>query len=184
LPDYNTVVGKTLRLDDERMDEISESILENNCVVTMSFNSKIRNFYDDLLDALNIVIFVLIVCGALLAFVVLFSLTGINIDERKRELATLKVLGFYDGEASSYIFRENTINTAVGALFGLGFGVLLHQYIIRAVEVDLMIFGKVIEPMSYLYTVALTFLFSLVVNAAMSGSIRNINMIESLKSVE
>ena len=143
-----------------------------------------RNFYDDLLEALNIIVFVLIVFGALLAFVVLFSLTGINIDERKREIATLKVLGFYDGEALSYIFRENIINTVIGTLLGLGFGVILHQYIIRAVEIDMMIFGKIIEPASYLYTAAPTFFFSFVVTAAMSGNIRNIDMIESLKSTE
>jgi len=116
--------------------------------------------------------------------VVLFCLTGINIDERKREIATLKVLGFFDGEAAAYIFRENMINTVVGAIFGLGLGIILHQYIIRTVELDMIVFGKTVMPLSYVYATALTFLFTLGVNFAMSGDVRDINMIESLKSVE
>ena len=181
---FTTLLCNTLQLSEVRQDEISENLLENKGVISLSFNSKSRSFYNDTLNALNIVVFVLIVCGALLAFVVLFCLTGINIDERKREIATLKVLGFYDKEASSYIFRENTINTAVGAIAGLGLGVLLHQYIIRTVEFDMIMFGKIIDPISYAYSIALTFLFTLIVNAAMAGDIRDINMIESLKSVE
>ena len=183
-PDYNTIVGRAPRLADERVDEISEKLLENKSVTALIFNSKMRNFYDDTLNALNIIVFVLIVCGALLAFVVLFCLTGINIDERKREIATLKVLGFYDGEAMSYIFRENIVNTVVGSILGLGLGVLLHRYIIQTVEIDMMMFGRIVEPPSYVYSIALTFFFTFIVNVAMSGSIRKIDMIESLKSAE
>ena len=181
---YNAIVGKTTRIGVARRDEISEKLLESDGAVTLEFVSKTRDYYDDILGALNIVIFVLIICGALLAFVVLFCLTGINIDERKREIATLKVLGFYDHEASSYIFRENIINTIAGASLGLVIGVILHQYIIRTVEFEMMMFGKVIEPLSYLYAVGLTFLFTFTVNALMSKDIRDIDMIESLKSVE
>ena len=183
-PDFTTILGKAPNLEDERRDALSETILDHSAVFTLSFNSRVRNFYKDTLDALNIVVLAMIICGALLSFVVLFCLTGINIDERKREIATIKVLGFYDGEASSFIFRENIVNTVVGALAGLGLGVIMHQYIIRTVELDFITFGKVIQPASYAYAAALTFLFTLVVNAAMSGDIRNIDMIESLKSVE
>jgi putative ABC transport system permease protein len=181
---YTTIVGKTQDMSEARREEISESLLENKGVVALSFNAKVRDFYTDLLDALNIVVFVLIACGALLSFVVLTCLTGVNIDERKREIATLKVLGFYDGEAASYIFRENMVNTVVGSAAGMGLGVLLHQYIIRTVELDMIVFGKVVSPMSFAYATALTFLFTFAVNLAMSGDIRNIDMIESLKSVE
>jgi putative ABC transport system permease protein len=181
---YTTIVAKAREMDEARRDEMSEALLENNGVVTLTFNAKVRDFYTDLLDALNIVVFVLIVCGALLAFVVLTCLTGVNIDERKREIATLKVLGFYDKEAASYIFRENIVNTIVGSIVGMGLGALLHQYIIRTVELDMIVFGKIVEWKSYFYAAALTFLFTFAVNAAMSGDIKNIDMIESLKSVE
>ena len=184
VPKMTTIVGKSPRLENTRRDEISELLLENRGVVSLSFNSRMRNFYDETLDALNVVIFVLIVCGALLAFVVLFSLTGINIDERKREIATLKVLGFFEKEASSYIFRENIVNTVAGSILGLGFGVILHKYVMQTVEMDMMMFGKTVAPMSHLYAAILTVLFTLMVNAAMSGDIRDIDMIESLKSVE
>ena len=183
-PDFTTIVGKAPSLSEGRRDEISGILLDNKGVVALSFNSKTRNFYNDTLNTLNIVVAVLIICGAILAFVVLFCLTGINIVERKREIATLKTLGFYDEEASSYIFRENIINTIVGVIAGLALGVLLHQHVIRTVELDMIVFGKVIMPLSYVYATALTFLFTFIVNAAMSGDIRKIDMIESLKSVE
>ncbi|MCL2496383.1 MAG: ABC transporter permease [Clostridiales bacterium] len=183
-PSFTTIVGKAPRLEEGRRDEISKLLLENKGVAALSFNSGTRNFYSDTLNTLNIVVAVLIICGAILAFVVLFCLTGINIAERKREIATLKTLGFFDEEAASYIFRENIVNTVVGVIAGLGFGVLLHQHIIRTVELDMIVFGKVIGPLSYVYATALTFLFTFLVNAAMSGDIKKIDMIESLKSVE
>ncbi|MCL1849249.1 MAG: ABC transporter permease, partial [Clostridiales bacterium] len=183
-PEFTTIVGKMPGLEDVRRDEISAALLENDGVHSLSFNATVRDFYKDTLDALNIVVFVLIVCGALLSFIVLTCLTGINIDERKREIATLKVLGFFDGEAASYIFRENIVNTVAGTAVGLGLGVLLHQYIIRTVELDMVYFGKIVMPMSYVYSIILTFLFTFAVNAAMAGDIREIDMIESLKSVE
>jgi putative ABC transport system permease protein len=183
-PDYTTIIGKAPGPAREHNNEFSEDLLANDAVATLLFNSRVREFYDDTLNALNIVVLVLIACGALLAFVVLFCITGINIDERKREIATLKVLGFYDGEASTYIFRENIVNTVIGSLLGLGLGVLLHQYIIRTVELDMIVFGKVVEPLSYAYAFALTFVFTFVVNAVMSGDIKDIDMIESLKSIE
>ncbi|MCL2462850.1 MAG: FtsX-like permease family protein, partial [Defluviitaleaceae bacterium] len=129
-------------------------------------------------------VLVLLLSGMLLAFVVLFCLTSINIEERKRELATLKVLGFYDREAAAHIFRENIVNTAVGVLLGLLGGVILHQYVIRTAEIDTILFDKVIAPFSFVLAAALTFCYMLLVNAVMRGSIRKIDMIESLKSVE
>jgi len=183
-PEYTTIVGSAPGLTGDRKDAVSETLLENNGVVTLSFINRVREFYNDTLRVLNIVVVVLIVCGAILALVVLFCLTGINIDERKREIATLKVLGFFDGEASAYIFRENIVNTCVGSALGLALGIVLHQYVVRTVELDMIVFGKTIEPMSFVYSVALTFIFAIAVNAYMSRDIRDIDMIESLKSVD
>ncbi|MDR0469811.1 MAG: ABC transporter permease, partial [Peptococcaceae bacterium] len=183
-PDYNTIVCLAGELAETRRDELSWHILDNAGVSALSFKEKTRDFYADILDSLNVIVLILIVSGALLAFVVLFSLTGINIDERKREIASLKVLGFYDGEASAYIFRENTVNTVVGVIVGLVFGVALHQFVIRTAEVDMILFGKVVAPISYVYSSALTFFYTFIVNTVMTSSIRNIDMIESLKSVE
>jgi putative ABC transport system permease protein len=183
-PDFSTILVKAAAIGAARRDEISEDILENSSVSALSINSKTRDFYADTINSLNVVVLVLLISGMLLAFVVLFCLTGINIDERKRELATLMVLGFYDKEASSHIFRENIVNTAVGVIIGLLFGILLHQYVMRTAEVDMILFEKVIKPQSYVFSAALTFFYMFIVNAAMSGSIRSIDMIESLKSVE
>ena len=139
---------------------------------------------DDMLQALNIVIVVLIVSAGLLAFVVLYNLNNINITERKRELATLKVLGFYDMEVAEYVYRENVILTILGILAGAGIGLALHQYIIHTVEVDMMMFGRTVFPRSYLFSGLLTLVFSLFVNYMMYYRLKKIDMIESLKSVE
>ena len=183
-PEFTTILVKTTEISEARRDEISADILENNSVSALSFNTKTRDFYSDLINSLNVVVLVLLISGMLLAFVVLFCLTGINIDERKREIATLKVLGFYDSEASAHVFRDNVVHTAVGVAIGLLSGVVLHQYVVRTAEVDMILFSKVITPPSYVYAAALTFFYMIIVNTAMRGSIRGIDMIESLKSVE
>ncbi|MDR1192847.1 MAG: hypothetical protein LBK98_01565 [Peptococcaceae bacterium] len=183
-PSYTALLCRTRPQEPARRDLMSERILDNSGVSALSFNAVVRDFYADMINSLNVVVLILIVSGGLLAFVVLFSLTGINIDERKRELATLKVLGFFDREAENYIFRENMINTVIGVALGLLFGAGLHQYVVRTAEVDLVMFGKTIAPPSYGIAVGLTFLFTLIVNRVMAGSIQGIDMIESLKSVE
>ncbi len=181
---YNTLLCRTPALSQSRQDELGLDILDFGGVTALAYNDRVKDFYQDMIGSLNVVVLVLIISGALLSFVVLFCLTGINIDERKRELATLRVLGFYEEEAAAYIFRENVVNTIIGVALGLGAGVLLHQYIIRTAEIDRVMFGKSIALPSYLFAAALTFLFTLFVNTVMTKDIRNIDMVESLKSVE
>ena len=137
-----------------------------------------------MLSTLGIVIVVLIVSAGMLAFVVLYNLNNINITERQRELATLKVLGFYDKEVSQYVLRENILLTIAGIIFGSGFGVILHRYIIVTVEVDAVMFGRNIRPVSFLYCAVITCIFSVVVNLFMHWKLKKIDMVESLKSVE
>lgn len=138
----------------------------------------------DMLKTLNIVIVVLIVSAGLLAFVVLYNLNHVNIAERRRELATLKVLGFLDGETAMYVYRENILLTLMSIFFGVFFGILLHRYVISTVEVDMVMFGRVIRPLGFVYSALLTILFSFIVNVVMFFQLRKINMVESLKSVE
>ena len=133
---------------------------------------------------INIIIVMIIGAAAILAFLVLFNLTNINVTERIRELATLKVLGFYDTEAASYIYRENGFLTLIGTICGLFMGKWLHRWLIGTIEVDYLMFGRSVHPQNYVWAALLTFVFSLSVNLFSFFSIREIDMIESLKSVE
>ena len=126
----------------------------------------------------------MIISAGMLAFVVLYNLNNINITERKRELATLKVLGFYDKEVSSYVYRENILLTIIGSVVGMVLGNLLHRYIILTVEVEEAMFGRQIHWQSYLYSFLFTVAFSLFVNWVMFYKLKKIDMVESLKSVE
>ena len=137
-----------------------------------------------MLNSLDMVVLVMIVCAAALAFVVLYNLTNINIAERLREIATFKVLGFYNRETSAFIYRENIILTLLGIIAGMFLGMLLTGFIVRTVEIDNVMFGRDIYLSSYLYAAGFTLLFSLLVNAVMSFKIKAVNMVESLKSVE
>ena len=137
-----------------------------------------------MLGALDIVIIVLIISAGMLAFVVLYNLNNININERKRELATIKVLGFYDGEVAAYVYRENILLTIIGAAVGLFIGKFLHLFIIQAVEVDACMFGRNIKLLSYVLGILFTFAFSIIVNLVMYYKLKKIDMVESLKSVE
>ena len=133
---------------------------------------------------LNYVIILLIVSAGALAFVVLYNLTNVNISERMREIATIKVLGFYDNEVSAYIYRENIILTLIGTFVGLGLGVLLHLFVMTTVEMDMMMFGRQIRGLSYVYAAGLTFVFAAFVNFAMYYKLKRVEMVESLKSVD
>ena len=144
----------------------------------------VKQRVDDMLTSLDSVIYVLIISAGLLAFVVVYNLNNININERRRELATLKVLGFYDKEVDAYVYRENILLTLIGAVLGIFLGFLLHRYVILTVEVDECMFGRNIKPLSDLYAFVLTCLFSAAVNGAMNFKLKKIDMVESLKSVE
>jgi putative ABC transport system permease protein len=138
----------------------------------------------DSAEAMDIVTIVLIVLACALALVVLFNLTNINISERIRELATIKVLGFNDTELAMYIYRENGAVTLLGILIGLFGGVFLHSYIVTTVEIDILKFPEIILPQSYVIAVVLSFVFAVFVNYVMNFRLARIDMVESLKNVE
>lgn len=150
--------------------------------VTLSTNIKER--MSSMLDGLLVVVAAIILCAGLLAFIVLYNLTNINISERIREIATLKVLGFYPNEAAHYVFRENLILTGAGAVFGLGLGVALHAFVMNAIKVDMMYFKPHISFLSFAVSIVITFVFAMIVNAIMRRRIDNIDMAGALKSIE
>lgn len=183
-PDYNQLLLKYQDTSKAYEDALGEKIMKYDSVAAISFTSDLISQIDDMLRSLDIVIVVLIVSAGLLAFVVLYNLNNINITERQRELATLKVLGFYDGEVASYVYRENIVLTLFGIIAGMGIGNFLHYYVIQTVEVDMMMFGRNVFFRSYLYSGLITLVFALFVNGMMFYRLKKIDMIESLKSVE
>ncbi len=164
--------------------EAGNTILEQPAAAGVFYISYYEDMLSNILDSLNIVVWVLIISAGALAFIVLYNLNNINITERRRELATIKVLGFYDNEMAAYVYRENIILTIIGAIFGVVFGILLHRYVITTVEVDLIMFGRNINPGSFVCSTLLTILFSALVNFVMFFKLKKINMVESLKSIE
>ena len=182
--EYNTIIYSVKDGKDDQIDKIGTKLLSMDGVLNVSYTSSIEGRLDDMLRSLNLVIVVLIVSAGMLAFVVLYNLNNINITERQRELATLKVLGFYDGEVASYVYRENILLTIIGSVVGMVLGNLLHRYIILTVEVEEAMFGRQIHWQSYLYSFLFTVAFSLFVNWVMFYKLKKIDMVESLKSVE
>lgn len=183
-PDYNQLLMKYQDTSSNYETALGERIMMYDGVAAISFTSDLIDQIDNMLRSLDIVIVVLIVSAGLLAFVVLYNLNNINITERQRELATLKVLGFFDGEVASYVYRENMVLTLFGIIAGMGIGTFLHHYVIQTVEVDLMMFGRNVFPRSYGWSALITLAFALFVNFMMFYRLRKIDMIESLKSVE
>lgn len=183
-PDYNCIFYKTTDRITEEAERIGEEALTLQGTLSISYTTDLREQVDNMLGALDIVIVVLIISAGMLAFVVLYNLNNINITERQRELATLKVLGFYNNEISMYVYRENIVLTLFGAVFGAVLGKILHQFIIVTVEIESVMFGRNIDLSSFIYGFLLTCLFSLLVNGAMYFKLKKINMVESLKSVE
>ena len=182
--EYNTIIYSVKDGKDDQIEKIGTKLLSMDGVLNVSYTSSIEGRLDDMLRSLNLVIVVLIVSAGMLAFVVLYNLNNINITERQRELATLKVLGFYDGEVASYVYRENILLTIIGSVVGMALGNLLHRYIILTVEVEEAMFGRQIHWQSYLYSFLFTVAFSLFVNWVMFYKLKKIDMVESLKSVE
>lgn len=168
----------------EEMEGIGNKILTYPAALSISYTASAVEQVERMLGTLGMVVVVLIISAGMLAFVVLYNLNNINITERQRELATLKVLGFYDSEVSMYVFRENIILTILGILAGCGLGLLLHRFIIVTVEVDTVMFGRNVNLPSFIYCAVLTGFFSLFVNGVMHFKLKKINMVESLKSVE
>lgn len=182
-PEYNIVYfnNGTSAEDD---DAFSEKMLKVDGVLSVMMNSGALSTFSETIKILDLVIFVLIVSAGALAFVVLYNLTNVNITERIREIATLKVLGFYDREVSSYVFRENIILSIMGAFVGLLLGVALCRFVVTTAELDEVMFGREIHPLSFVWAFLITVAFSLIVNMLMTGVLKKVSMVESLKSVD
>ena len=184
LPAWNAVYGQTDCPTDAARASLSSAILACNYVSSVSFIEDTTQMFDGLIGCLNYVVMLVIVCAAALAAVVLYNLISVNLGERKKELATIKVLGFYDKEVYRYIFREIDLLSLIGSLVGLVVGIPLHQFIIRTVEMDQMMFIRSIAPRSFVFSVALTMLFNFAVCLLMRRHVRQISMVESMKAPE
>ena len=180
----NTVCIQTVDLTIEEEEELSKDLLEYDKVIYISYVSELTTKVKNMLTSLDKVVLILIVLASLLSFVVLYNLSSINVQERERELATLKVLGFYDKEVDSYITKENYILTFIGIAIGLFIGVYLSRFVISTVEIEKATFMKDVKLMSHIYSATLTVLFTISVNYITHFMLQKINMIESLKSVE
>lgn len=163
---------------------VAEDLLDINGVTSVSMNATTQAQVNSMLGNLNVIIAVMILAAGILAFIVLYNLNNINITERRRELATLKVLGFYPGELAAYVYRENVILTLFGTVLGMGLGFVLHWFVMQTVETETVMFGAEMRFTSYLFSVLLTIVFAVLVNALMYFRMKKIDMIESLKSVE
>lgn len=182
--EYNTIFLHDKEHDEKTESDIGTDMLEIEGISQISFYSSLSSKIMDMLKSMDAIILVLILSAGALAFIVLYNLNNINVTERKRELSTLKVLGFYDGEVSAYVFRENIVLTILGCIAGLIMGTYLTRFVIVTAEVDIMMFGREIKAASYFYSVLLTFAFSTIVNGVMHFSLKRIDMLEALKSVE
>ena len=180
----NTVCIQTIDLTSEEEEALSEELLLHDKVIYISYVSELVDRVKNMLTSLDKVVLILIILASLLSFVVLYNLSSINVQERERELATLKVLGFYDKEVDSYITKENYILTFIGIAIGLFIGVYLSRFVISTVEIEKATFMKDLKLMSHVYSAALTILFTISVNYITHFALQKINMIESLKSVE
>lgn len=187
---YNTVSGKDatmntgfLILKDGRVidDNLGNEMMDIDGVAGVSFLQSTYDMFSDMMKAMDAVIVVLVLSAGLLAFIVLYNLNNINIAERRRELATFKVLGFYNLEVSGYIYRENVIITVMGIIIGIGLGIVLHQYVIQTAEIDMLMFGREIGTWGYIYSILLTILFAVIINISMHFKLKKVDMATSLK---
>ena len=182
-PVYSTLLVKVS--EEKRNDSAYvQELTQKDEIASCAFLSSSNETMDQLMKSLNSVVWILIFSAGLLAFIVLYNLTNVNISERVREIATIKVLGFYHSEVGKYIFRENIILTVLGTIFGLFLGILLHNYTLSATEMDYTMFPRIIQNISYVYATVLTLGFSFLVNFVMYFKLKRIHMVESLKSVE
>ena len=164
--------------------EISNEYMKMDEIITVSLLKDQLDAITSTLDSLNVIVLVLVFCAGLLAVVVLYNLTNINIAERVREIATIKVLGFYNLETANYIYRENIILALVGALAGLPLGKVFASFVVLEIQMDMVMFPQNVEPVSYIIGFLLTIVFAMFVNFAMYFKLRKISMVESLKSIE
>ncbi len=181
-PEYKTAYVNAAGEQDIHL--LSTILMNMDNVTAVSVNQDTMDRFASMMESMNLIVLVIILCAAGLAFIVLYNLTNINITERVREIATIKVLGFYENETSAYVFRENTVLTFLGALLGLVLGRLFHAFVMSQIKVDMIAFDVRVLPISYVYSVLLTLAFSWIINQIMKKKIDQISMTESLKSVD
>lgn len=181
---YKAAYVKVASDDDSAIRDSAAKALDQDNVLAVSINNDFRTRVSNMMSSLDYVIILVIVCAGALAFIVLYNLTNINITERIREIATIKVLGFYPNETSSYVFRENIFLTAISSVIGLGLGKLLHAFVMSQIKIDLLFFPSRISLQSCIISIVFTFLFAILVNLVMMRRLDKINMAESLKSIE
>ena len=182
-PEYLLIYANTAGdMDAAARDKLSSALLMSDGVNAVTFNSTIEDSFSNTIKKINYIVMVLIVAAGALAVIVVYNLTNINISERKKELATIKVLGFHEGEVARYIYRETTWLALIGIAVGLVFGIWLHSYVVRTAEVDAVMFGREIAPLSYLFAAVTTLMFTGFVDLIMLPKIRGIDMVESMKA--
>ncbi len=182
--DDNVILIKSVELSEEEQDLLATELMNRIEVASVTNMKAFEKTIEETLELLNYVVLVLIISAGLLAFVVLYNLSNVNISERIRELATIKVLGFYDKEVYNYVAKETVILTIIGILLGLGFGYFLTTYILGTCEINMLRFPRIINPQSYLYSALITIGFTIIVNIVTYFALKKIDMIESLKSIE
>ena len=182
--EFKQLMAKTADRSEEFENKLSTELLKNKEISAVRFTTGISKDFKKIIKRLNYVTLVLIFSAGALAFIVLYNLTNVNITERIREIATIKVLGFFDGEVSAYVDRESIILTFLGMLLGLVGGVFLHRYIVVTAEVEYVMFGRLVHFMSYIYAAVLTMCFAVLVNLVMHFKLKKISMVESLKTVD
>lgn len=158
--------------------------MDINGVDSVTFYSSLQENFTDMIASISMVVVVLVISAAALAFVVLYNLSNVNISERTREIATIKVLGFTSRETSQYVNRESILLTMIGAAVGLIVGIFLHNLIMNLAEMDDVMFGRTIKPISFVISFALTMVFAIIINLVMQRKLKQIQMVESLKAVE
>lgn len=163
---------------------MSKTILEIDDVSSVQFTTDLSSSFADVISNIDYIVIVLIISAGLLAFVVLYNLTNINITERQKEIATIKVLGFYNREVSAYVYRETLLLSLIGTAAGLVFGIFLHAFVVKTAEVDMVMFGRTIKWTSYIFAAVLTMLFSALVNLVMYRKLKAVDMVESMKAGE
>ena len=184
IPETNSVFTIMSDTSHEVQDRLAHTLMEYESVLALSFSQTALENFSDTVENLNYVVVLIIVCAAALAFVVLYNLTNINITERIREIATIKVLGFYDGEVAAYVFRENIILSILGSGAGLGLGLLLHSFVLGVIQTDEIMFGKGLPFWTFAVAFVMTVFFSILVNGIMYFRLKKVSMVESLKSIE
>lgn len=183
-PVYNAAISKMPDDSQTVRDQVSAVLLDNDHVASLTFTADNVKQVLNMLNSIDAVVVLIIVCAAGLAFVVLYNLSNINVAERVKEIATIKVLGFYDREVDSYVNRESYALTGIGIFFGIFGGIALHKFVITTVEVDAVMFGRSLRLVSFLYAVLLTLLFSIIVSLVIGRSLKKVSMVESMKAPE